>query len=300
MDNIVKFDYVSDVHLDSWVVRDGWGSHKTIQDFIRKKLLKRRVGPAAQVGIDPLCDTLVLAGDFGHSNGLSESFLRVLLDKYYKNVVFVAGNHDMASRIDGDNYPSYVERLDNLKERVSHVKGAHFLNGDTVEIDGVTYGGTIGWYDASWTIKSLGYSLDQCLEKHKFWWDYGYIFMPPVFRRMDNFLELMEVEREKIEKIVTVSDVMITHVGPVDDRMAHKYQIGPKAPYSGFFYFDGRQYLTAEKAPKVWVFGHTHDGSIQTVGNTDLVCNPYGYRGENVQPPGILSYIERVDQPKNT
>lgn len=291
----IAFDYISDVHLDSWVVRDGWGSHKTIQDFIRKKLLRHRVGPTAPSGILPLQDTLVVAGDFGHSNGLTELFLRVLLDKYYKNVVLVPGNHDMASRHDGDNYPSYVERLENLRSRASNIAGAKFLLGDTVTINDVVYGGTIGWYDGSWTMAKLGYSLDQCQSFHKRWWDYKYIYLPPVYRKMENFLELFEQEQKRMEALSKISDVMVTHIGPCADMMASKYQTGEEAVYSGFFYFDGRQLLTSPVAPKVWVFGHTHDGSIQRVGNTALVCNPYGYRGESVSPPGVLSYIEEVN-----
>lgn len=91
-------------------------------------------------------------------------------------------------------------------------------------------------------------------------------------------LVFFEKEKEKMLKIIEDCDIFVSHIGPVvppDIRPEYKNVV------TGFYYFDGERYLWADKAPKVWFFGHTHDKTYFQVNNTTLLCNPLGYKSEN-------------------
>ena len=276
----ISFDYISDVHLDSWLSPSKRRSANEVRKLCSTRFLKGMRGT-------PQNDTLVVAGDFSHSNELTVLFLAVLLESYYKNIVFVPGNHDMASRRDGDSFPSYVERLQDLRNRLNGLPGAHMLFGESVEIDGVTYGGTTGWYDYSYSMKRFGHSIEQGNLLFTNWWDFENIRAEDG-GRIQNFLSVYNSEEEKMAKLCGVSQVMITHMGPVGDFIAPQYA---DSPYSGFFYFDGSPFLAPGNSPQVWVYGHTHTAGVFKKGDTDFLCNPFGYRGENTSSPGIVSYI---------
>ena len=277
------FDYISDVHLDSWLRQADRRNPVAVRKLIMSKFLKNVVG-------GPVHPTLVIAGDISHSNELSAIFLKVLAEEFYSDIVMVPGNHDMASRLDGDNFGSYVERLGDLENRLYSTKGAHLLLGNAVEVEGVRYGGTMGWYDYTYSIKKFNHTAEQGIALFRSWWDHHNIKMPGGIP-MDNFLDFFAQEYKKVEALVGCVDVMVTHMGAVDDYIASKYQ---DDPYSGFFYFDGRSQLNREDAPAVWVYGHTHLPHTDKFSNTTLLCNPYGYKGENQSPAGILSHTLEV------
>ena len=277
---IKGFDYISDVHLDSWLRTSDRRNPVAVRKLIMSKFLKNVVG-------GPVHPTLVIAGDISHSNELSAIFLKVLAEEFYNDIVVVPGNHDMASRTDGDNFGSYVERLGDLENRLSGTNGAHLLLGNAVVIDGVRYGGTVGWYDYTYSIKKFSHTAEQGAALFRSWWDHHNIKMPGG-SRMEDFLDFFAQEYKKVAALVGQVDVMITHMGPVDDYIAPKYQ---EDPYSGFFYFDGRQQLSRADAPEVWVYGHTHLPNFSKFKDTVLLCNPYGYKGENPCPAGVLSYV---------
>jgi predicted phosphodiesterase len=273
-----QFDYLSDLHINSWLSSGDRRKPSQLTRLVQRKYLRGLL----ESGV-PLSNTLVVAGDFGHSNDDTVALVSTLLQQeFYKDVVFVPGNHDMASRMDGDNFPSYQDRLADLAAKVAPISGAHMLLGNSVTIRGVTYGGTVGWYDYSFSIQRLGHTLDQGRAIFPRWWDWNNVLMPGR-QRIADFMDVFKEEYAKMEALTPVVDVMVTHMGPVHDCVPGKFA---EDPYSGFFYFDGSKLIDpATKAPKVWVFGHTHTGFDRMYGNTRLVCNPYGYRGEN---PGVV------------
>jgi len=92
-------------------------------------------------------------------------------------------------------------------------------------------------------------------------------------------MKFFELEKEKLEKIIYNCDVFVSHIGPIVPKtLKLEYQ----NPTTGFYYFDGRKYLENPKAPKLWIFGHSHDSYYFKYDNTTLICNPLGYKHEKM------------------
>lgn len=72
-------------------------------------------------------------------------------------------------------------------------------------------------------------------------------------------------------------DIVVTHFG------CHLNSIHPQ--YEGsdlkrYFINDCSSTINKVK-PKIWCHGHTHSAFDYTVGSTRILCNPFGYPGEN-------------------
>jgi len=160
----------------------------------------------------------------------------------------------------------------------------------------VTFGGSALWYDMSYAKQYYNMSHFDCMQTWKNTMndanlivgkDYppeindsreamygGYGYKAYTFDPMKFFKQ----EEEKMLKIVEECDVYISHVGPVvPPNLPSHYQNA----VTGFYYFNGEWILEKENAPKLWLFGHTHDRYEFKKHNTWLMCNPLGYKSEN-------------------
>lgn len=217
--------------------------------------------------------------------------------KMYKKIFVTFGNHDMylVSNSQRSKYEYSWDKVLELKEICKNIDTVEFLDGNIVEVDGVKIGGCGLWYDGSYAKKVFGYNDTRTLQLWKDnmndanlihgrdgnepglnssqgMYSYGktksYTFDPDLF-----FLK----EKEKLMKIVYDCDIFVSHIGPVvPPTIRTQY----KTPCTGFYYFDGEHILWDERAPKIWVFGHTHDRYEFKVNNSWLLCNPLGYKSE--------------------
>ena len=283
----MKVAFISDSHEDFWISAKLSG-HKlltTIENFVDEVLKPKEA------------DILVIAGDTSHYNNQTEMMLRYLASKkMYKKIFVTFGNHNLylVSNSQESKYKKSWNKVLELKQMCEAIETVEFLDGNIVEVDGVRIGGCSMWYDFSYG-KKIG-NLDdfQMLQKWKSvmndanlikgddylgstnsggMYSYGktkhYTFDP---------LKFFEQEKEKFLKIIEDCDVFVSHFGPVvpPDIQPHY-----KNTTTGFYYFDGERYLWADKAPKLYIFGHTHDTFQFQVNNTILACNPLGYKSEN-------------------
>ena len=51
------------------------------------------------------------------------------------------------------------------------------------------------------------------------------------------------------------------------------------SPLNCFFACPEAEAILLEKAPRLWVHGHTHDSLDYQLGKTRVLCNPFGYAG---------------------
>ena len=79
----------------------------------------------------------------------------------------MAGNHDfylvsgtVRSRFQMDS----IKRLQNMKELAVSIPNVHYLDGDTIEIDHVVYGGTGMWYDFEYSIQKFTMDKEEVYE----------------------------------------------------------------------------------------------------------------------------------------
>lgn len=78
---------------------------------------------------------------------------------------------------------------------------------------------------------------------------------------------------EFLKRELLSGDIVLTHHLPSYRSVPQRYKT---SPLNGFFVCD-LEGLILERKPSLWVHGHTHDSLDYHLGNTRIVCNPYGY-----------------------
>ncbi|WP_323590823.1 metallophosphoesterase [Aliarcobacter butzleri] len=261
----MKIDILSDLHFDNYFYNKY--SKDDVINFYSQIIDFNNCG-----------DVLVIAGDLGHNNHQNIKILKILKE-FYKNIVCVLGNHDyyLMGKENKSLFKNSFERVSNMRELINKEDNIYCLNGDIIEIDSVKFGGCDSWYNdgflrvnypkADFPLKSNNAMWQNCTPDSKF-----------VFG-IENFDDIFEIEKPKIEKVYKECDVMITHINPSAKKeyLNAKYQNNQS---STFFCFDGEKYLQ-NGSMKFWIFGHNHDVIEYKEHNVKCICNPLGYYNES-------------------
>lgn len=264
-------DVTSDIHLDSWI-----SPHipEFAQEVLFHQLIKKLLPEIPST-------VLIIAGDLGHYNKQNAMFLRVV-KQYYDDIILVFGNHDIYLLTHAQRkiyHRNSMERLNEMMEMTQKIEGVHYLNGTTVEINGLTFGGTGMWYHNDFAKKEHHKTGLQCRHMfYKYMLDSKVVLMPGEEKRKfgHDYEKLFRTEYKKLEKIYKQCDCIITHVGPDWSRMLAVWKAKPE---STFFYFNGKELLNGiTKENVVWIFGHTHDKYYyEHESGVYMVCNPLDY-----------------------
>ncbi len=102
--------------------------------------------------------------------------------------------------------------------------------------------------------------------------------------------------KQKIEEKAGENDIIVTHHCPSFQSVHENY----KKSYGTDLYlvnygFSSHLDDTVEKSgAKYWVCGHTHWKHSYKIGETEVICNPLGYPGENEGYPEnyVPVYVE--------
>jgi Icc-related predicted phosphoesterase len=206
-------------------------------------------------------DVLVCAGDLSDAQNLWDSLL-LLLSKY-KHVVFVFGNHEFY----GSNIPAVREKVKKLQDRLPKLSGLgslHVLDNSACEIERRRFIGSTLWFTKS-PLTHLNESRIN---------DFYQIGNPHrIYDENERALTFLKEE-------VTSSDIVVTHHLP-SHRSVHPRYVG--SPLNPFFVCDIEE-LIAERQPKIWIHGHTHSSCDYVIGTTQVLCNPLGYVGHDINP----------------
>lgn len=199
-------------------------------------------------------DVLVLAGDIA-----TEHTLEPVLQQFkelYPEVVFVCGNHEY--------YNSSKERIDTILSR-AQAAGVHVLENSSVTINGKRFIGCTMWFESRPDNFRYEHGMNDFHVISNFRsWVYG--------ANKDSIHFLKNSVRE--------GDVVVTHHLPSYACVDPKYQ---GSQLNRFFACEMRS-LIELKQPACWLFGHTHESVNLEIGNTKLLCNPFGYVGREENP----------------
>lgn len=242
----MKLYVTSDLHYDYY--RKGNGSDY-IDLFIADKF-----------NVD--VDTVVLAGDIATRFNPARDILTKLADTF-KNVVFCLGNHDLVTALDDHKFKRSEDKLDKYHALSDSIGNLHLLDGNTITIDGVKFGGSMGIWDMSYT---GGYSREYLDEYWlRKWYDGKY------WNYMDNNIErIREVELSKLNSVISdAPDVMVTHFSPlIEIPLAYAGSM-----CSAYFYFSKHISDKLVNRGTLWCSGHTHS-ALKSDG---YIINPIGY-----------------------
>ncbi len=211
-------------------------------------------------GFDPLTsdEVLVLAGDIVDSAGHKDRLSNVLsrLCGKWKTVIYVLGNHEYYNT----SFSSVHRLMRDAEERFPNLV---WLNNTHREIDGLTFFGGTGWFpfDPSGTLfESWMNDFETIFEARR-----------SIYGSHTEF-------RDKL-KFGPKPDVVVAHHLPSRRSIDPIYQMHPASELNRFFLGDVED-LIFERQPRLYIHGHTHSGFDYDLGDTRVICHPFGYPGE--------------------
>ena len=209
--------------------------------------------------IDPVSDTLLIAGDIGNPNGVPVQTFLQETSKKFKKVIVVAGNHDYncGALFNASSYNNHYKSFENMCDAYDIT----LLNNNVCELsDDIVIVGSTLWSQPRIPTKFI--TDNKTLVNV-----YNHLHMH------NNSLKFINnaIMRYNDKKIV-----MLTHYVPSHKLIEDKYK-GDK--YNSLFASD-LDYLINNPIV-AWICGHTH--SVTEMQINDVYCgiNAYGYKHEN-------------------
>lgn len=206
-------------------------------------------------------DALVVAGDLADSIHLQAALERICQAAAPRPVFYVLGNHEYYH----SSFPG-VKAIMYSFEKQTKINNLFWLyRSDCLSFQSHRFIGTTLWFP------STG---EKCTELNDF----------NLISDLSDELQTGLSSREKAgilrwgqDAANMLDTVIITH------HLPHPRSIHPK--YQGdslnkYFLHDMSEFIENNQ-PALWIHGHTHSSCNYSVGDTQVVCNPYGYRGEN-------------------
>ena len=222
---------------------------------------------------------LVLAGDIWHAkkpfNYYGQSWFAKIASQF-QYVLVVLGNHDFWSCNLPGEYYHYQEQIaqQNL-HNVFLVQDKSFVIGNHKFL-----GGTL------WTDYMKGYALCMQTAETSGMKDYKYVRWGPAFHRLKprhllgahistkDFIFSHAVRDTQEQKIW-----VLTHHLPSFQSIPEAYQ-DPSNRFDNALYYSDLEEQIKSSQIDYWVHGHSHKKRNYLVGNTRILANPRGYKGE--------------------
>lgn len=225
-------------------------------------------------GISVLPDSvLILAGDIAPVDDIHklENFLDIA-SKKFQYVVYVAGNHEFY-------YSEYFDALLVLSRLAKYYDNVYFLNNEILHLNEVSLIGSTLW--SSFEDGDL-FSMLHCqgsLNDYRKIRRESFPLVPSdTYKLHLNSVEFLsssiENEKKSGKKVIVVS-----HHLPSLKSIAPRFQ---ESTINGAFASDLDKMILKTK-PDIWCHGHTHTSFDYKIGETQILCNPKGYKKENTQ-----------------
>ncbi|MBX0320275.1 metallophosphoesterase [Shouchella clausii] len=254
----MKIDYVSDVHLNHWMI---WTNNQTKWEMRTRQLANRLIENGNG-------EILIIAGDFSEWNCQSIWFLNEVA-KSYERVYFTYGNHDLyiLTKHQKKKYNDSLGRLNQLIEEASSIPNVVPLIKSIDKYKGVLFAGDAMWY----------------LPKSTKDWDFFFNVSNDSRHIMingyhnDDAARLMWKESQNwYDTLEAVNiDVFVSHIPPVENPL-RLFKADP-------LYQTEVPFINA----KHWICGHDHQqGSFKKEG-VSFHMNCIGYPQEYDKRPRV-------------
>lgn len=241
----MKFDLISDIHIDKWET-----DHQINWSATKKS------------------DICVIAGDISDNITQTVEELK-FFSTIYQHVIFIEGNHEHQHY-----WPDFEFAPTYIKSNIEKYPNIHYLHDDIFVINKTAFVGQCGWWDFKFAeplvSENAGRKIfirdkfDICDEianqSNK---EFQYLFDKITVLQYD----------KSIEKIV-----MVTHTAPLPKFISP----GEYPPWPEYSAFQGNVNMTMivnvdhMKKIKAWVFGHNHDHKKDLFKHVLFMSNPRG------------------------
>ena len=193
-------------------------------------------------------------------------------------VVFVAGNHEFY-------HAALVPSIAQARAFSGSVPNLHFLENDSVEIEGIAFIGATLWTDfrlGDCDPEIVMFGAEHGVSGQRMT-DYRRIKYTKTPYRRFKPIHAFRKHSESVRYIASElrerggqKTVVVSHHAPSGRSIALKNW---SDPFSGCYASDLED-LIVENEPALWVHGHVHQRVEYHVGTTKVLANPRGYPGE--------------------
>ena len=226
-------------------------------------------------------DVVILAGD----TGIKGRGVTWALDRFKSTpTIYIAGNHEYYS----EALPRHTETL---RERCRGTN-VHFLERESITIDGVLFAGCTLWTDFELYGNSALAQLTAATGMN----DFRAIRVSPSYRRLrpQDVVRIHAQSRQWLseEFIRTRAEriVVVTHYAPSERSIAARFAHDPLAPA-----FASRlDSMVEQSGASYWIHGHMHDSCDYRMGRTRVICNPRGYYPHDLNANFLGSLVVEV------
>jgi predicted phosphodiesterase len=219
-------------------------------------------------------DAVIVAGDVCEGTVKAFAYLRRIVPMPIP-ILMVAGNHEF--------YHSFVPRELTLARAEASNFNIHFLENNTLTLQGVRFIGATLWTDYRiFGDANIGASMSACaagMNDHRL---IGWQKQPWLRFRPQEAALLHHRSRAFIDETLATPfedgpTVVISHHAVHWNSVLPKYRTDP---VTAAFVSDMTASIEAYR-PAIWVHGHVHNSSDYRVDQTRIICNPHAYGSEN-------------------
>ena len=215
-------------------------------------------------------DVLVLAGDVGVGTKMTAPVLQYF-SEVFPHVVYVFGNHEFYN-----NDFQLVKGA--IKTKLRNHPNVHILDREAVMIEGIKFIGATLWSSFNNRDIFLMQELTRYISDFHVIQNGDKRFMPV------DAADQHDLDWGYIQAEVAATEgkcVVVTHFLPSWQCIAPEYR--GETRINHYFATELGNTIVDMKNVPLWMFGHTHTPTDNTIGDTRCVCNPYGYHNKEIR-----------------
>jgi predicted phosphodiesterase len=212
-------------------------------------------------------EIVIAAGDIG-TKGRGPGFLRYAYPNH--QIVNVSGNHEY--------FGSSIDEMDEHLRQECEKQDIHFLQCDSIEIDGTKISGCTFWTD--FELLGSGNLERAKTEAERYMNDYRSIYYGGKQKGAINPLDTIRIHQKHLSWILKQqADVIVTHHCPSVQCILEGYK---DSLLSSAFASD-LEHIVEKCGAKYWICGHSHNAKRFKIGETEVVMNCLGYPLEKIE-----------------
>lgn len=190
----------------------------------------------------------------------------------YAHVVYVAGNHEFYQG-------RWLQSLQDLRDECAEFSNIHFLERNSVNINGTLFVGGTLWTDMNQLDPLTLHAVRDMMN------DFAIIRNDDNnFRRLtpmdtvERHRETVGYIRKVLEQNPSTPTVVVGHHAPSHMSVHPRY--ANDNHMNGAYRSDLSELILDHPQIRLWTHGHTHEDFDYMLGSTRVLCNPRGYWGQ--------------------
>jgi predicted phosphohydrolase len=222
-----------------------------------------------------LVPKIALLGDISMSRLSSYRMFLEMMSQHYEDMFVIVGNHEYYN-----SHCMHISITDEITDVCMAYPNIHFLDNESVDINGIKYIGTTLWSHVSKEhepVVTCGINDYMCIQCCVYDPEGTGRMRTPVTVGYTNILHeaAMHFIKQELEKESEMPTIILLHHTPSFKSIHPDFQ---GSPYNSAYVTNLEELM---KLPVIaWFHSHTHHAMKYKVNNILMVSNPMGYLGE--------------------